>query len=50
MNDVRKRFIAKNVSGNTRDVKVELKVEVTNVVAIRRFWETEHWLPVFTTF
>ena len=28
MNDVPKRFVAKNVSGNTRNVKVELKEEV----------------------
>ena len=35
-NDVRKRFVAKNVSGNTQDVKIELKVEVTNDVALRR--------------
>ena len=35
-NDVRKRFVAKNVSGNTQDVKVELKVKVTNDVALRR--------------
>ena len=31
-NNVRKRFVAKNVSGNTRDVKVQLKVEDTNEV------------------
>ena len=29
-NDVRKRFVAKNVSGDTQDVKVQLKVEDTN--------------------
>ena len=35
-NNVRKRFVAKNVSGNTQNVKVELKVEVSNDVALRR--------------
>ena len=35
-NDVRKRFLAKNVSGNTRDVKLELKAEISNDVALRR--------------
>ena len=37
-NDVglRKRFVAKNVSGNMRDVKVELKVEVWNDGALRK--------------
>jgi hypothetical protein len=36
MNDLRKRFIAKNLSGNMQNVKVELKVEVKNDVALRR--------------
>ena len=36
MNDVRKRFVAKNVSGTMRDVEVELQVEVTNDIALRR--------------
>ena len=43
-NNVPKRFVAKKVSGNTHNVKTELKVEVTNDVsvkkALRRFRET----------
>ena len=46
--DVRKRFVAKNVSGYTQDVKVELKKEVKNTNA---FVHTKTWLcaPTFFT-
>ena len=38
-NNVRKRFLVKNISGTTQNVTVELKVQVTNDVALRRLQE-----------